>query len=211
MIEEPNPEEVIDITGPEGATLFCHAKKWLVSDRVEGIQAQLDEMWKHYGDEKDDRLLALVGALCVEHSLDALLQAFAPGFEQCTDDAGFTVAVKTKVARSLQLLPARILTACDLVRKIRNEFAHHLEYTDFSHVDADLLQKLEPTVRSFNHAKRGVAEYPLLFRHLIGFLIVGLCVYTEQARQTREFIEGPAGREGFKAWAEARQGVRVKP
>ena len=50
MTEIPNPEKNIDITGPEGETLFWSAKAWLVAESGSQIQARLDEMWVHYRD-----------------------------------------------------------------------------------------------------------------------------------------------------------------
>ncbi len=202
MIEEPKPEEIIDIEGPEGETIFWHTKSWLIKDRASSIQAHMDEMWEHYRDVEDDRLLALIGALCVENSLDGLLQGFAPGFKRFVGDTDLTMSLKTKIAQSLRLLPVRILTACNLIRQIRNEFAHNLAYKQLGQLDNKFLRKLEPYVTAFNKEERDSTDYRGLLSNLIGFVLLALRVYTGQTSLLRQYIESAHGREGFKKWAE---------
>jgi len=94
MTNVPRPEEVINIEGKEGESLFWHAKEWLVArdEVVSRLQSEMREMWSHYGGIQDERLLALVGALCVENALDSLLESFAPGLGQHKEDKDVTVA-----------------------------------------------------------------------------------------------------------------------
>ena len=63
MANEPRPEKIVDITGPAGEILFYHASVSLIAGRWPDVQAKLDQMWTHYKDITDERLLALVGAL----------------------------------------------------------------------------------------------------------------------------------------------------
>lgn len=44
MANEPKLEEIVDITGPKGETLFWHLKGWLVKGYEDQLQAKLDEM-----------------------------------------------------------------------------------------------------------------------------------------------------------------------
>jgi hypothetical protein len=100
MALTPRPEEIIDITGPEGETLFWHALAHIVAEHVPQLQGELDELWVHYKDIADERLLALVAALCMENAIQELLQALGPGFAQLRDDADFTLSLKIKAANS---------------------------------------------------------------------------------------------------------------
>ena len=202
---EPQHEKVLDIEGPEGETIFWHSKGWLVKDRVDQIQEFMDEMWEHYREAGDDRLLAVIGALCVERAVNALLLGFAPAFEQYEGASQFTFSLKTKIIRSLSLLPARILAASDLIGKIRNEFAHHLEYKTFGDLDGGkLLRKLEPAVMTFDAYSLNESDHRKLFKDLVGFVILSLRVYGEQTSLLRRFLESQAGRENFKRWSESR-------
>ena len=203
MSKEPEPDEMIDITGPDGESLFWHLKDWLVSGHESTIQEHLDQDWEHYKDIEDHRLLALVAGLCVERGIDALLLAFAPGFDEYEEDSDLTFSMKIKVARSMRLLPSRILTACDLIRQIRNEFVHHLDYKDFGQLDKSRFRnKLLPYVQSFNKAKRNEEDYKQLFKDLVGFTLVSLYAYKEQVYQLRKYLMTPDLREAFKKWSE---------
>ena len=196
-----NPENVLDITGPEHESLFWHLKEWLFSqERVPEVQKRLDELWNHYRDVTDDRLLALVAGLCIESSVDLLLIAFAPAFGQYRDDIDFTFSIKIKMARSMQLLPARILTSCDLVRQMRNEFAHHLDYNTFDRLASKHLDKLHPQVRSYIHTDQDAHDYTILFRTLTGVTLAALQVYTLQLSDLRMFIDHDFSRNVFKEW-----------
>lgn len=203
MTSGPRPEEIVDITGPEGETLFWHLKGWLVARREHQIQARLDEMWAHYKEIADDRLLVVVAALCVEESVNALLQAIAPHFDQCLEDTDFTFSLRIRVARTLRLIPSRILTNCDLVRQIRNEFAHHLDVRAFGQLDPKKhLQKLLPYVAAFSTAPRDASNHSQLFRDLVGFTLAALEAYTQQVTLLRKYLDTVGFREAFKDWAE---------
>lgn len=205
MTDRPPPAtEVVDITGPEGASLFWHAKLWLVADAMKDVQEDLDATWKHYKDIKDERLLALVGALCVETSVDRVLRSFAPGFTAYSEDVDFTFSVKLKVLRSLKPLPARLMTSCDLIRQIRNKFAHDLSMKALVDLDPKLLNRLTTQVQEFNPAPRDPVDYERQFRDLAGFVMMGLNIYATQLHALRQFLESAAGRESFKGWAEAK-------
>lgn len=203
MTATPPPEELIDVTGPEGESLFCHAEQWLMAERATDLQASLDATWVHYRSIDDERLLALLGALCVEGGLDALLVAFAPGFSSFISDTDFKFSVKIKFARSLRVLPGRILAACDLIRQIRNEFAHSLNRRSLSDLDDKLRNKLFSQTEAFNPAKRDPSGHNKQFKDLVGFVITALWIYTQQTSKLRVFVESSAGRDAFKRWAEA--------
>lgn len=198
--DTPDPE-LLNIAGPEGDTLFWHAVEYLVADKQAELQNALDETWKHYESITDERLMAIVGALCVEEAVQSVLQAFAPGVKTLEDDSAFSHSMKIKVTRSLKILPARILTACDLVRNIRNAFAHNLELKAFGDLDERrFLSKLEPAVRAFNTSERDGTDHAKLFRALISFILLALQVYSRQAATLREWLASPESREQFAAW-----------
>lgn len=205
MGEEPRSDQIIDICGPEAETLFWHAKSWLVAGSTNAIQSYMDETWAYYRDVADDRLLALVSALCIENAIDALLEAIGPGFGQYRDDLEIRLSVKIKMARALQLLPSKVLNACDLARGIRNDFAHHLDYKQFGDLGEKRLRQLAPCVAAFNTATRAPGDSQKLFKDLVGFVLLALRVYTEQVAQLRKYLATAAFRESFKKWAEGTQ------
>lgn len=198
------PEKVIDITGPEGESLLWETKSWLVSGRLDGFQKRLDETWYHYRDVADERLLALVGALCVENAVDKAIAAFAPGFSSLVGDHDFTFSVKVKMLRSLKVLPSRVLTACDLVREIRNKFAHNLELKSLADLGPKHLKGLHAQTEAFNPAGRDKSEHARQFRDIVGFIIMALMIYETQLGSLREFVSLEEFRSAFKAWSEQR-------
>jgi hypothetical protein len=203
-VYEPKSEEIININGPERETIFWHAKGWLVAGYEARLQAELDKMWAHYKDLTDDRLLTLVAALCIENSVDAVLQAFSPRFADCLGSSDFTFSLKIEVVRSMRMLPSRILTACDLIRVIRNEFAHHLEVKEFGQLDNEkCLRKLGPYVAAFSIRKRDANDHRGLFTDLVGFVLLALNVYTRQIARLREYLESEGFGAAFKGWADS--------
>jgi hypothetical protein len=191
--------EPFDIGGPEGETLFWGAIRGFRSGH--GLQQEMDQTWAHYVGIEDHRLLALVAALCVEKSIDALMMAFAPGFSEYQNDSDFTFSTKIKVLRSMRFLPVRILTNCDLIRKMRNEFAHHLEYKEFARLDARKFRnKLMPYVQAFNKRERDEKDIKHLFVELVSFTLVALHIYTQHLDKLRRYLMTSDSRASFKKW-----------
>jgi len=206
MTDTPNPEEIVDITGPAGVTLFWHALEHVIVEHASEFQSGFDELWAHYNDISDERLLALVAALCVETSIQGVLEAFGPGFDKLQDDSDFTFSLKIKTVRALRIIPSRILTACDLIRQIRNEFAHHLGKKTISQLAGEkYLQKLKAQVNAFNPKERANASNDGIFRDLVGFTLMALGVYVEHARRLRAYLETEAFRRSFKEWSKSSQ------
>jgi hypothetical protein len=80
----------------------------------------------------DDRLIALVGALIVENSLETYLSASLLGYKkELSGSKDFFFSWKIAVAKSLRFCPNKILTCADVIRQLRNEFAHNLGIRDF--------------------------------------------------------------------------------
>ena len=203
MVDPPEPEPILDITGPEDETIFWHAKAFVAKHQNQ-LHVEIDEMWNHIEDVADDRLVALVGALCIENSVDALLEAIGPGFRALRGRPDFTFSLKVDVARSLRLLPTRILTSCDLIRQLRNEFAHNLNVKDFGQCDPKDLNKLSPHVAAFSTAESCTADYRALFKSLTAFTTLALSVYTLQVAELRRYLNTSHFRDGLGRYAVSR-------
>lgn len=209
MIEKdgtPEPEQLFDISGPTGETLFSHAIEHVVVQHHSEFQAELDEIWAHYKDISDERLLALVGALCVERSIQGILEALSPGFDTLQDDSAFTFSLKIKTVRAMRIIPSRVLAACDLIRQIRNEFAHHLDKKGFSQLSSEkYLNKMKMQVHAFNATDRADAEPGETFKNLVNFTLMALGVYVKHVRRMREYLETAAFRQSFAEWSKGGQ------
>lgn len=198
MENKPSRDKIVNIEGVEGETLFWHLKEWLVVEHTEDIQAHLDTMWQHYKDVTDERLMALVGALCIETSLDVLLGNFIENYELLRTDSDFTFSIKIKIARSMCLIPNKILNSCGLTRQVRNEFAHNLEISCFNHLEAKYSGKFEPYVREFNVRDRDWSDLVSLYRDLVSFTIAALTAYSFQLRALKSYLKTNSFREHFR-------------
>lgn len=200
---EPRPDEVVNIEGQEGETLFWHLKEWLINDQASAVQQDFDRLWAHYKDIQDDRLLAIVGALCIEAALDRLLLQFAPKYDDFARSADVHFSTKVSLARALCLIPSRVLSACDLVRQIRNDFAHNLAVARFDELDKARLDRLSPYVKAFNAAERDWQDFPKLYRDLVGFTALALVAYALQVGALRTYLGTHDFRSHFKSHSEA--------
>ena len=117
----------------KGEAVFCtsfyHASK---IKQLEIKTLPFMEIPKHFRMLDDDRLTALVGALIVENSLETCLSASLLGYKkELFGSKDFFFSWKIAVAKSLRFCPNKILTCADVIRQIRNEFAHNLGIKDF--------------------------------------------------------------------------------
>jgi hypothetical protein len=202
---QPKPEEMINIEGSEKETLFWHLKSWIISGKEDDLQKHLDELWLHYKDVKDQRLLALVGALCIETALDILLTKFMVDYESLKKDTDITFSLKIKIAKALKLIPLKILNSCHLVRQIRNEFAHNLSLSVFSQLQGKHLNSLGSYVREYNIKDRDWEDWEALYRDLIGFTSGGLVAYSYQLEVVKSYLDTDYFRKHLKDFVEEKK------
>lgn len=156
----------------------------------------LPELFRKTADLKDDRLLAIVTALIVEDRLDKALNSFLPRYARLIAAAGFTFSMKIALMEALALVPPRILGAADLIRKVRNEFAHHLDLDSFSGLESKFITgvgKLRADVYGVFGADQRKSKSTFIeeYKALAFFCIVGLDAYRENTSYLRLHIETP--------------------
>ncbi len=118
------------LTGTPGETLFHQPVHDLLASiedqfKAEGLRATLNLMG-NYGDERSKVLMA---ALASEAVIDMLIAAVLPGYEKEFlegNDRDMTFSLKIKLLKALAVVPRHLIEAADLVRAMRNEFAHNL-------------------------------------------------------------------------------------
>ncbi len=135
-----NLSEILDMYfhGEEGKTIFSRPfNRSLLEEDDASI------LLKKVRDAGDDRSMVLVSAMVCETYIDRLLAILLPKYSRLLDDAGnFTLSTKIKLLESFEIIPLHLTRAADLVRQIRNAFAHNLEVSSLSDVDPKLLRKL---------------------------------------------------------------------
>jgi len=139
---------------------------------------------------KDDRLLAIVGALVIEEALDSLLIAYIPKYKILhREDHDITFAMKIKLVRSLKLIPAHLLNAVDVIRDIRNEFVHKLDKDDFNSVSVKRKDKLIRICKEL-HPEDNVNSYSIsyMFDTTIRGILVCFGAYASNLKLAKEYI-----------------------
>ncbi len=178
------------ISGHEGESLFIEPLLRYFRHNP------LPELFNKTEQLKDDRLLAIVTALIVEDRLDATLRSFLPRYSRLTTATDFTFSMKIALAEALAFIPTKILSAATVLRKIRNEFAHHLELDSFVQLQASLIAGLK-NLRSEAYGVFGADErkpkatFLEEYKSVAFFCIVGLDAYQENLSYLRSYIERP--------------------
>lgn len=145
----------------------------------------LEEALAHLEKAKEERALVIVGALLIEKAIDRLLSAFVQGYEE----RDFSFFQKLKLARTMHICPMELLDSVDIVREVRNVFAHDLSASNLSNVlkkKRNLTKDLRDHIRKHVNIDDG---YEIVgFRILIGILVEEFYYYQIQAWLINEFI-----------------------
>jgi hypothetical protein len=88
----------------------------------------------------DDRAFVILAATILEYQIDSFLKCFVPDYKSLISDTT-NFDLKIRIIKSFRLVPPQIIESADLIRKIRNEFAHNLQIDNFT--DATEQSKLK--------------------------------------------------------------------
>ncbi len=193
----PKPEEIINIEGEKGNSLFYRIVIHAVNqENFKDIQEKLDSYLEKYTKTSDDRALAIIGALSVENELDNFLAKWIEGYKHIASNKDLTFSFKIDLAISLKLIPRKILNAIEPIRKIRNIFAHHLDIDTFekakefdSKSEKPSFPKLYDKIKTFMVWDK--EDDKETFKNLIFMIILGLNVYTKHIAKVQDYIWNP--------------------
>lgn len=193
----PKPEEMIDMGGEKGKSLFYRNLVDAVDqEKFDDIQKKLDDYFEKYETISDDRALAIIGALSIENELDNFLATWIKDYKRLASNKDLTFSFKVELAISLKLIPIRILNAVEPIRKIRNIFAHHLDIDTFdkakefeSKSDKPSFPKLYDKIKTFIVWDKD--DDRQTFKTLIIMIILGLNVYTKHTAKVQNYIWNP--------------------
>ena len=113
-----------------------------------GQKNELPELLQKVESASDDRLYAIVAALVVENRLERVLVRFFPRVRLLLERQEFTTSMRITVLRALELLPDHILRCADLVRIVRNEYAHNLDVETFEALEKKSYRSSKPFTSS---------------------------------------------------------------
>lgn len=205
-IEELKPEQIINIEGPAQESLFRRLLTWLLSSHgttefQAGLQKELDAYWAHYKDLADERAVVLVGSLCVEDCLDRMINAFFPASKVLHENRDFTFSLKIDILRACKFIPSRILDHCDLIRKLRNDFAHNLGLKTLSD-RGKKFQSVVQAIESYQPSYATNVSPRKRFEELVALVCVALRAYTTHVESMRTFLDSQSFMESLKAFQE---------
>ncbi len=182
------------IGGKKGESLFYNADMFnsllLMGDNVITSAKQLTKYINLIYKAKEDRLLALIGAMSIEEALDLLLIAYIPDYKRISENIDFTLSMKTEITNSLRLIPRHIMNAVDLFRTIRNKFAHDLNIDSFDALDESKFKnKLRVRFKEF-FPEEDISNMALneLFSQLVQSVVSALEIYRYYAKVAKEYI-----------------------
>lgn len=135
------------------STLFSSSR---LSKEFEEMRSKIAVYFQHVVESKDDRLLALVADLLLENTVDNYLSAIMPAYQENitkSKEDNFSFYNKISIAKALKLTPSKFLDGANLVRKIRNEFAHNLETKTFDALEPKLIIKIENILKTYYPTK----------------------------------------------------------
>jgi len=211
MTESPSPESILTFEGPEGETLFrrfvaaCLPLEW---EPV--VQAEVDEVFAHL-DSKDDRAVAVVGALVIEDSVNQLVAAYVPGYKKMAENRDFGLSMRIELARALRLCPSRLLGAADTVRAIRNDFAHKLALKAFDECKREHLASAQDHLRQIQPAMVAGKTNREIFTSLVSMVRLALRVYSFHVERHNQYVrEAKAFRDAFHEHCVAKYPQRPK-
>lgn len=176
--------------GKPGESLF-----WMGMFDLTSRENELPELFRKVKGMSDHRLLAIVTALIVEDRLDKILSSFLPRYS-VFEKTDFTFSMKIRLLEALNFIPPLITAAAHCLREIRNEFAHHLEFTKFSELGSKVQTKLRvqraTAYEGMEKPDRPEGELHEAFHELSFFCIACLDSYTVNVRLLREHLDHPS-------------------
>jgi hypothetical protein len=101
----------------------------------------------------------------------------------------FTFSLKVEVLRSLKLIPAHILHAADLIRKVRNEFAHDFKVETFADCNKSHVQVLHQLAAETFGDKDPPRSPRDAFRDVTFLALAGFQSYRANFRKFRQKLD----------------------
>jgi len=140
---------------------------------------------------KEERLLALVGALSMEEAIDLFLGAYIPDYPHLEEQRDFTLFIKIELTRCLRVIPKHILDAAVLINNIRNKFAHELRIERFDSLDIGTQDNLKRKHGAFfPDGTRISLAVKDVFAGIVEAIIVGLGIYASHLKVTSDVNSG---------------------
>ena len=153
-----------------------------------GSGSRMEEILSHTKNVDDDRILSLLTALLVENRVEHILSELLPNFKALLENTDFTFSMKLRLLEAFNIIPIQLIRSADIIRKIRNAFAHEITIRKFEDLDKKLLSKLT-SYREYIYQGKETKEqqtehkdsYFKSYKSLSWYCMIGLDSYIENA------------------------------
>lgn len=150
---------------------------------------EVPELFKKVEASGDHRSLTLISALIIEHHIDRVLSCFLPNYKVLTDRQDMTFSLKTDILKSFKLIPSHILSCANIVRGIRNEFAHNLEIDHLDKISKSKKSTLDQLYKSIYGKQEVDLSLEKMFNGISFLAITGIRNYEPNFKILREKID----------------------
>ena len=179
-------EKYTYLRGKRGQSLFYRPVMQAVERDFSIISDKFLKYRKLVEQAEEERLIAIIGTLSLEESLDSILKEYIPDYKTIDD---FSFLSKINLMLSLRLIPKHLLYAIDLARIVRNRFAHNLSIGHFDSLDKETKSTLRATHKElFPGDGNNNEELKDIFMKIVESVVIGLGIYASHVKTAKEFI-----------------------
>ena len=172
-----------------GESIFDRPIWWCLDKETQAnFMSRLAQSLEHIVRIHDERLLLITGALLVESSIDNLLSDFMPGYNTLKENRDFSFSLKIALAKATELCPAPLFNYANLIRTMRNEFAHNIATSKIDQLPNKHIQTLNQylTQISVSH-DLSVDNFKKCY-NLISDTIFGIEIYRSSVQKINKMI-----------------------
>ncbi|MDH6254200.1 hypothetical protein M2347_003927 [Chryseobacterium sp. H1D6B] len=136
----------------------------------------------------DHRSRIVLAGIIVESYFDRLLKCFFIDYKNLSDRSDFTFSFKISLLKSMRIIPNEIIVLCDMIRKVRNIFAHNFEIDVIDDIDPKLVKNINQLYREKTKSK---IEKELIekFHSLYSLGYSELRAYEKNVKLLRETVD----------------------
>ncbi|WCM42957.1 hypothetical protein MG290_04565 [Flavobacterium sp. CBA20B-1] len=160
----------------------------------------LPQYFERLNNIDDDRSFVILATTVLEYQIDRFLKIIIPKHEVLVDN-NTALNTKIRIIKAFNLIPSQFLEMINLIKNIRNDFAHNLAFDNFKDVpksENKLLRNIEQMKEYWNKYSHEMVYWEkdekirMLFKDIWRVCIEGLRVYEiniELFRQETERLE----------------------
>lgn len=124
-------------------------KELVIEEYLDQLDLVIADIFENIRDYEDEKAFVLIGAMLVENVLDGYLFEYIRGYDKIRKLREVTLSTKIELAKSLWLSPVAKLNALEIIRKIRNQFAHNIPLQKLEDIEEKHKQSLLSNVKKF--------------------------------------------------------------